>query len=289
VRLNTPVPASSPPLRRIALVVNRSKPGAAALAAELAKIAKSKKTAVTMTDAFPIPAGFLKNQDACCVLGGDGTILSVVGEAVATQVPVFGINQGKLGFLATIPVREAKAIFTRLLAGDYHLARRTVLRARAADGREALALNDIVLKQPGLSRLISLQVFSDGKLVNEYHADGLIIATPTGSTAYNLSAGGPLIHPHAQVLALTPICPHTLSNRAVIFSGDTRLEVRGIEPGLQPVVTRDGQPCFEAGRVLPLNVSLDKRTLALVQPPGHSHFDILRGKLKWGEEPRVSE
>ncbi len=279
------MPATSPPLRRIALVVNRAKPGAAALAAALAKIAKARKVAVTLTDAFPIPAGFLKGQDACCVLGGDGTLLSVVGEAVASKVPVFGINQGKLGFLATIPVENAQAVFARLLAGDYHLARRTVLRAEAADGRVALALNDIVLKHPGLSRLISLRVFSDGKFVNEYHADGLIFATPTGSTAYNLSAGGPLIHPHAQVLAVTPICPHTLSNRSVIFAGNTRLEVRGIGTDVAPAVTRDGQPCFEGGVALPLHVSLDKRTLALLQPPGHSHFEILRGKLKWGEEP----
>lgn len=283
------MPATSPPLRRIALVINRTKPGAAALAAALAKIAKSKKVAVEVTDAFPVPAGFLKGFDACCVLGGDGTLLSVVGEAVAAQVPVCGINQGKLGFLATIPVNDAKAIFARLLAGDYHLARRTLLRAQAADGRVVLALNDIVLKHPGQTRLISLQVFSDGKFVNEYHADGLIVATPTGSTAYNLSAGGPLIHPHAQVLALTPICPHTLTNRSVIFSGNTRLEIRGIEPGTAPAVTRDGQPCFEGGTALPLVVALDKRTLALLQPPGHSHFDILRGKLKWGEAKRAAE
>ena len=268
------MPGTSPALRRIAFVVNRAKPGAAALADELAKIAQAKKVKVALTDHFPIPTGFLKNQDACCVLGGDGTLLSVVGEAMAAQTPVFGINRGKLGFLATIPVSDAKAVFARLLAGDYHLARRTVLRAKTADGRMALALNDIVLKQPGQSRLISLQVFSDGKLVNEYHADGLIFATPTGSTAYNLSAGGPLIHPHAQVLAVTPICPHTLSNR---------LEVRGLDPTTQPSVTGDGQACFEEGKVLPLEVSLDKRTLALLQPPGHSHFAILRDKLKWGE------
>jgi len=279
--------ANSKALKKIALVVNRAKPGAAELARELAKIAKAKKVGVTVTDQFPIPAGFLKGMDACCVLGGDGTILSVVGEAVAAQVPVFGINRGKLGFLATIPVTDAKTIFPKLLAGDYHLARRTVLRAETADGRVALALNDIVLKHPGMSRLISLKVFSDGKLVNEYHADGLIFATPTGSTAYNLSAGGPLIHPHAQVLAVTPICPHTLSNRSVIFAGTVRLEVRGLDPDVQPAVACDGQKCFDGAKVLPLTVALDFRTLALLQPPGHAHFDILRDKLKWGEEARV--
>ncbi len=282
------MPASSPPLRRLAFVVNRAKPGAAELAAELAKIARAQKVKVALTDQFPIPAGFLKNQDACCVLGGDGTILSVVGEAVAAQVPVFGINRGKLGFLATIPVQEAPVIFARLLAGDYHLARRTLLRARTGDGRTALALNDIVLKHPSLSRLISLEVMSDGKVVNEYHADGLIFATPTGSTAYNLSAGGPLIHPHARVLALTPICPHTLTNRSVIFAEDTRLEVRGLDEDTHPVVSCDGQPCFQGGEVWPLEVTLDERTLALLQPPGHSHFAILRDKLRWGEEHAVS-
>jgi NAD+ kinase len=282
------MPASSPPLRRVAFVVNRAKPGAAALAAELAKIARARKVKVALTDQFPIPAGFLKNQDACCVLGGDGTILSVVGEAVAAKVPVFGINRGKLGFLATIPVSEAPAIFTRLLAGEYHLAQRTLLRARAGDGREALALNDIVLKHPSLSRLISLKVESDGKLVNEYHADGLIFSTPTGSTAYNLSAGGPLIHPHARVLALTPISPHTLTNRSVIFAENTQLEVRGLEPGIRPVVSCDGQPCFEGGDVWPIAIKLDERTLALLQPPGHSHFAILRDKLRWGEERGVN-
>ncbi|HTB64378.1 MAG TPA: NAD(+)/NADH kinase, partial [Opitutales bacterium] len=133
---------TSPPLRRLAFVVNRAKPGAGALAEELAKLARAKKVKVKVTDKFPIPDGFLQQQDACCVLGGDGTILSVVREAVNAQVPVFGINRGKLGFLATISVRDVKTTLTRLLDGEYHLARRTLLRAQAADGRVALALND---------------------------------------------------------------------------------------------------------------------------------------------------
>jgi len=283
------MPPTSPPLRRLAFVVNRAKPGAAALAADLAKIARARKVKVSLTDKFPIPAGFLQHQDACCVLGGDGSILSVVAEAVAAQVPVFGINRGKLGFLATIPVGEAPAIFSRLLDGEFHLARRTLLRARAGDGRTALALNDIVLKHPSLSRLISLEVESDGRLVNEYHADGLIFATPTGSTAYNLSAGGPLIHPHARVIALTPICPHTLTNRSVIFAEDTKLEVRGLDPDIHPAVSCDGQPCFEGGQVWPITIQLEARTLALLQPPGHAHFAILRDKLRWGEERGTGE
>jgi NAD+ kinase len=272
-------------LRRIAFVVNRAKPGAAELARTLAETARRAGVDSRITDEFPIPAGFLQGQDACCVLGGDGTILSVVQEAVAAKAPVFGINQGKLGFLATFSQGEALGLFEKLLAGHYQVVHRTLLRATAADGRETLALNDFVLKHPSLSRLVSLEVYSNDELVTEYHCDGLIIATPTGSTAYNLSAGGPLIQPDAQVFVMTPICPHTLSNRAVIFARDARLRILGLDPRNLPAVARDGQPCFEDGAVLPLEIAVDARTLALLKPPGHSHFQMLRGKLKWGEEP----
>jgi NAD+ kinase len=275
----------SPPLRRLAFVVNRAKPGAAELAATLAEAARRVGVETRVTDEYPVPAGFLAGQDACCILGGDGTLLSVVQQAVAAQAAVFGINRGKLGFLATIAVGEALDCFLRLLAGEYQIVRRTLLRARAADGRATLALNDVVLKHPSLSRLVALEVFSNDELVTEYHCDGLIFATPTGSTAYNLSAGGPLIHPDAQAWVMTPICPHTLSNRAVIFSRDTQLRVHGLECDHLPAVTCDGEPRFEDGTVFPLDLSLDQSTLPLLQPPGHSHFKILRGKLKWGEEP----
>jgi NAD+ kinase len=278
--------SASPPLRKLAFVVNRTKPGAAELADELAGVARRAGVETRVTEEFPIPAGFLAGQDACCVLGGDGTLLSVVEEAVSAQAAVFGINRGKLGFLATFAVGEALELFHRLLAGNYHIVRRTLLRARTADGREALALNDIVLKQPSLSRLVSLEVYSNGELVTEYHCDGLIFSTPTGSTAYNLSAGGPLIHPHASVFVMTPICPHTLSNRAVIFDGGARLSVSALQPHNHPSVARDGQACFgDDGDIFPLDLALDARTLPLLKPPGHSHFEILRGKLKWGEEP----
>ena len=277
--------ALSPPLRRLAFVVNRAKPGAADLALTLAETARRAGVETRLTDAYPIPAGFLAGQDACCVLGGDGTILSVVREAAAAQAPVFGINLGKLGFLATFAVAEAVALFERLLAGDYQIVRRSLLRARTPDGRSTLALNDIVLRHPNLTRLVALEVFSDDELVTEYHCDGLIFSTPTGSTAYNLSAGGPLIHPDAQAWAMTPICPHTLSNRAVIFAREAQLRVVGLESDHLPSVTCDGEQSFTGGTVFPLAVSVDDQTLPLLQPLGHSHFKILRGKLKWGEEP----
>ena len=277
--------ALSPPLRRLAFVVNRAKPGAADLALTLAETARRAGVETRLTDAYPIPAGFLAGQDACCVLGGDGTILSVVREAVASQVPVFGINRGKLGFLATFAVNEALALFDGLLAGEYEIVHRTLLHARTVDGRSTLALNDIVLKHPSLSRLVALEVYSDDELVTEYHCDGLIFSTPTGSTAYNLSAGGPLIHPDAQAWVMTPICPHTLSNRAVIFAREAQLRVHGLEPDHLPAVTADGECCLTHGAIFPLEVSVDDLTLPLLKPPGHSHFEILRSKLKWGEEP----
>jgi NAD+ kinase len=280
-----PMSAHSAPLRRLAFVVNRAKPGAGELALALAETARRAGVETRITDTFPVPAGFLAGQDACCVLGGDGTLLSVVNEAVAAQTAVFGINRGKLGFLVTLSVSEAQESFSRILAGEYQLTYRTVIRARTADNRTALALNDIVLKHPSLSRLVALEVYSNDELVTEYHCDGLIFATPTGSTAYNLSAGGPLIHPDAQAWAMTPICPHTLSNRAVIFAREAHLRVHNLDAGCLPSVTCDGDPRFADGEVFPLALDLDHRTLPLLKPPGHSHFEILRSKLKWGEEP----
>ncbi|HTB63478.1 MAG TPA: NAD(+)/NADH kinase, partial [Opitutales bacterium] len=179
-----------------------------------------------------------------------------------------------------------------VLEGRTTVDERVLLQVERVHNDEVLThqwvLNEAVVHKGTLARMIELELYIDGSFVCRYRADGLIVATPTGSTAYNLSAGGPLIHPHARVLALTPICPHTLTNRSVIFSEETRLEVRGLEEGLVPTVSCDGQPCFEGGKVLPLGIALEARTLALLQPPGHSHFKILRDKLRWGEETRVA-
>ncbi len=270
-----------PPIRRLALVVNAQKPGAHALGRELAALARAAGVAVKRTARFPLPPGWLRGQDACCVIGGDGTLLGVVRAAATAQVPVIGINRGSLGFLTTFSEAEARAGFTALLAGRGQIAERSLLECTAPGGPRELALNDVLVKDASAARLVRLAVFADDKLVTDYTCDGLIFSTPTGSTAYNLSAGGPLIHPGADVIAMTPICPHTLSNRSIIFPQDVRLRVVNRSGRARLLVAVDGQRSRRAGADQPVEICLSRRRLKLVQHSGHEHFAIVRAKLKW--------
>jgi NAD+ kinase len=272
------------PIRKLALVVNRDKPGAEDLAHQLAAEAKTKGLETRITHDYPVPEGFLKDQDACCVLGGDGTLLGAVAESTRWQTPLIGINQGKLGFLATFSPDEARQQFLTLLEGHYQVVDRMVLSCETTDGQSALALNDIVIKHSGNSHLIGLGVFSNDELVTDYYCDGLIFATPTGSTAYNLSAGGPIVHPAAQVITMTPICPHTLTNRSLIFEARCCLHVHALESLAPAQVNVDGQSPFGTQPLLPLTIRIAPKSLPLLQPKAHSHFRILRNKLRWGSE-----
>jgi NAD+ kinase len=270
------------PLKSIAFIVNRSKSGAEAIAAELCGQAVSEGLETRTAPHHPVPDGFLDEMDACCVIGGDGTLLGVVSPAVRQQVPVLGVNLGKLGFMASLSEEDAQSKFKTLLAGDYRIDRRTVLSCTAASGDHALALNDIVIKHSSLG-LVSIEVLSNRMEVNEYNCDGLIFSTPTGSTAYNLSAGGPIIHPAAQVIALTPICPHTLSNRSVIFDEHTHLTVipRHNPDSLRIVI--DGQRKFESSVEFPLEICVAEQQFLLIQQGDYAHFRLVRNKLLWGD------
>jgi NAD+ kinase len=214
------------------------------------------------------------------VVGGDGTFLGVAEPAALEGVPLFGINRGKLGFLAAYPSEDVGASIRSILAGDFRRENRALLEIRFADGTFALALNDFVLKTCDVFRMGRFTVTADGAKVNDYRADGLILATPTGSTAYNLAAGGPLVDPAASVIALTPICAHTMSNRSVVFDGEAELEVRSEDVG-QLGVSVDGRPTLDAVGRLPLIVRTAKVRLSLLRPKDLSHFDVLRSKLKW--------
>lgn len=272
------------PIKSIVFVVNKSKTGAPELAGSLKTLARKAGVATRLTTRFPLPKGFLKGADACCVIGGDGTLLGVVEEAVVHQAPVIGVNLGKLGFLATYSAEEAQAKFVTLLKGSYKLFSRTMLECRSKQGRTTIALNDIVIKSaaPGLVRL---EVMSDGVAVNDYFGDGLIFATPTGSTAYNLSAGGPLVHPSAKVIAMTPICPHTLSNRSVIFDHATRLKVLMHEGQTKVEVSIDGKNWVCRASEFPLGITISKKTFPLIQEKDYTHFSLVQTKLHWGNNP----
>ena len=269
------------PIRKLAVVVNEEKEGAPELARELIAMAKRAKVSLKQTTRFPLPKGYLSGCDACCVIGGDGTLLGVAREAARAQVPIIGVNRGSLGFLTTFSADEARAHFTALLGGDCHLQSRAMLECLTGPGSRDLALNDVVIKDEINSRLVRLEVFADDELVTDYTCDGLIFSTPTGSTAYNLSAGGPLIHPAADVVAMTPICPHTLSNRSIIFRDKVKLRVYNRIAGSRLLVAIDGQHTLKLNDGSPVEISIAKRQLLLVQRPDYAHFSVVRTKLKW--------
>lgn len=269
------------PLQSLAFVLNAEKPGASELARELMRVAKEAGVKCKQTTRFPIARGWLTGCDACCVIGGDGTLLGVAREAARAQVPVIGVNRGNLGFLTTFSADEARIHFTALLRGEFQLSHRTLLACSTRPGENDVALNDVLVKDQLNSRLVHLEVFADGRLVTEYACDGLIFSTPTGSTAYNLSAGGPLIHPDAEVIAMTPICPHTLSNRSIIFRHDVRLHVYNRSPGSTLLVAMDGQRDHVSDTGAPIEISIAPLRLPLVQRLEHAHFAVVRTKLHW--------
>lgn len=269
------------PIRQLAFVVNAQKAGAAEIARALQAIAQGAGVATTVTQDFPVPATFLDGCDACCVIGGDGTLLGVARIAAQAGVPIIGVNRGSLGFLTTFSAEEARVHLPRLLQGQFNIAERALLDCSTAPGQHDLALNDVLIKDENHSRLVELSVHADGEFVTTYTCDGLILSTPTGSTAYNLSAGGPLIHPDAAVIALTPICPHTLSNRSIIFRQDVCLRVTPRYRDACLLVAVDGQRNIRICEGSAVEITVSAQRLKLVHRETYEHFSVVRTKLKW--------
>jgi len=270
-----------PPLRKLAFVINEQKPGAPEIARTLIKMARAAGVETKETDVFPIPDGYLRGWQACCVIGGDGTLLGVAKEAARENVPIIGVNRGSLGFLTTFSAEEVTGQFPSLLSGQFQITHRSLLDCSTGPGRHDLALNDVLIKEEINSRLVRLEVTADDELVTEYLCDGLIFSTPTGSTAYNLSAGGPLVHPDAEVIAMTPICPHTLSNRAIIFRQGVKLRVYNRTENSRLLVAMDGQRNLTMCENSPVEITISSLRLPLAQRLDYSHFAVVRTKLKW--------
>jgi NAD+ kinase len=270
------------PIRRLAFVVNEQKPGACELAEDLVTLARAHGVETRVSLAFPTPPELFRDVDACCVIGGDGTLLGAAPAAAQAGIPLIGVNRGTLGFLTPFTADEARDCLPTLLSGDFRTSERALLACRVGDAAPVLALNDLLIKDAANSRLVRLEVFADDECVTDYLCDGLIFSTPTGSTAYNLSAGGPLIHPAAEVLAMTPICPHTLSNRAIIFRSGVRLRVRNVSDASEGlVVAADGRVLPAPGATDTVEITLAAPRLRLIERRDHSHFAIVRTKLKW--------
>lgn len=220
------------------------------------------------------------------VLGGDGTLLSAARAIGGRDIPIFAINFGGLGFLTAITVDEVYSQLERALEGHLHIGRRRMLHCELWRGDELIsshdALNDAVLSKAEIARMIDLEVNVDGKLMCVYKADGLIVATPTGSTAYSLSAGGPIVYPSVFAFCITPICPHTLTNRPVILPDESVIEVVNRGDDSTTYLTIDGQ----VGELLKMGDRVVCRrshnSISLIRPPDKLFFDVLREKLKWG-------
>lgn len=232
-------------------------------------------------------AGLGGAADLVVAIGGDGTMLYATRLVAGRGVPLLGINRGRLGFLADITPGEMLRRVDEVLAGEYAEEHRLMLEAVIDNGdsppRRALALNDVVLQKRATGRMLDFENWIDGVYVNTHGGDGLVIATPTGSTAYALSGGGPIIHPGLDAITLVPICPHTLSDRPIVIRADARIEVRVLErPDTQGEVTCDGLPMGELAAGECLVVRAAQERVVLIHPHGHDYFRLLRSKLHWG-------
>lgn len=220
--------------------------------------------------------------DLIIVVGGDGTFLHAAREMADLDVALFGINLGRLGFLVDVSPDDIERRLNQILDGEYDEEARTLLDARC-NGFSGRALNDIVLHKWNTVRMIELETYVDGQFVNAQRSDGIIVATPTGSTAYALSGGGPLIHPSLDALLLVPICPHTLSNRPLVIAGHSQIEFRICDFQADQVrLTCDGQVDLPLVDGTPIRVERSAQRVRLLHPRGHDHYRILRAKLGWG-------
>jgi NAD+ kinase len=231
-------------------------------------------------------AELAKQVDLMLVLGGDGTMIATARMIGGTEVPVIGVNYGGLGYLAEFRIEELFTALESILAGDYNLEKRDMLAVELRRGDEIVTtnrvLNDVVMNKSALARIIEIETYLNGQFVNSFRADGLIVATPTGSTAYNLSAGGPIIFPSMNAVVITPICPFTLSNRPIVVPDDSVIEVRLMTEKEDVALTLDGQVGFPLQAQDRVVIRKSETSFNLVQPTNRNYFDLLRDKLRWG-------
>lgn len=281
-------------MKKLGLVVKTSSPEALALGLEVrtrllaraVDVVVDRQSAVALNvPAGPPRAELGREVDAVLVLGGDGTFLSVTRGCPAST-PVAGVNMGTLGFLTEHSVDQLWTLVEALLSGQFQCEQRARLRCQLdheAGREEFLVLNDVVISKGALARILTIRVEIDGELLSHYRADGLILATPTGSTAYNLSAGGPIVYPALPALIITPICPHTLSNRPLVVPLASAITVR-VHPGDEDAfLTLDGQYGHPLNHQHVVRVLPEGEPLTVVRPPGLSFFAILHNKLHWGD------
>ncbi len=237
------------------------------------------------------PEQIATNSSLVIAVGGDGTLLHAAHSTIRHEIPLLGINLGRLGFLAEISPGEMEAQLDRILAGEFVEEQRFVLQATLIrDGKtykKANAVNDVVVHAMRMVRMIEIETRVDGQHLDTLRADGYIVSTPTGSTAYALSGGGPILHPNLGAIVLVPICPHTLSNRPIVVDANSRVELSMpiLDSRHTALASIDGQinMNFHPGDLL--KIEKGKRTLRLIQPCQYDYFDVLQKKLRWNAAP----
>ncbi len=283
-------------MNRIGIIANPQKPKAKETLKKLVSYLNRKRKSIILDEAS---ARLIKRSqlrvrdnrayqrcDLIIALGGDGTLLRTVRMLKGREVPILGVNLGGLGFLTEVTLGELYGTLSNVLAGRYRLEERMGLEATLYRGKKritsSLALNDCVITKGVLSRLIRLDAFIGKEYLTTYAADGLIISTSTGSTAHSLSAGGPIVHPGIPAIILTPICPHTLSNRPLIVSGEEEIRIRIASPHPDVALTLDGQEVIKLRERDVIQIRKAPFKVRLIVPRKKSYYQILRKKLKWG-------
>jgi NAD+ kinase len=285
------------PVRRVGIVLKPNKPEAGPVVQELLAWLRQRGRDVILDSeaAAACPAcgtghsraDVVARADLIVVLGGDGTILAVSRLMGARQVPILGVNVGGLGFLTEIALSELFPALEAVLKEEYSVSRRRMLSAQVrrvgASVREYEALNDFVINKTAPSRIVELETFVNGEYVATYRADGLILASPTGSTAYCLSAGGPILYPTLPALVVIPICPHTLTNRPLVLPDSATIEVVQRSSAEDVHLTVDGQVDVGLQHRDVVVVRRSAHVITLVKSPKLNYFELLRTKLRWGE------
>ncbi len=282
-------------IRRVGLIANPEKMRTAALVRKAARTLRTLKcsvitdpdTARLCGDALPSADSLdavVRNVDLLLVFGGDGTMLRIARQVAGLPVPILGVNVGNLGFLTSIPPEKLTESLRRILAGKFSFDERALLEATVRRGSETavqIALNDFVLSRGASSRLIEIEVSVNGEPLTRYRCDGFIASSPTGSTAYSLAAGGSIVSPDAEVLTLTPICPHTLSIRPIVVSLASTVCVQLLSSRLVATLAADGQQQTELSAGDTVTIRRSPRSVRLLRPNDASFFSTLRQKFGW--------
>lgn len=289
-------------MKRIGIIAKQNKPETIPIARNLVEWFRPKKIEVYMEEGMvkqfhpPLVGPHListgredipKKVEMIIVLGGDGTLLSVARLVGDHDVPILGVNLGGLGFLTEITLEELYRVLEKVVQGDFITDERVVLNASVIRRGERMAeftvLNDAVINKGALARIIDLETTINGEYLTTFKSDGLILSTPTGSTAYNLSAGGPIVYPSLHCIIITPICPHTLTNRPIVIPDDVEIRATLQTKQQEVILTLDGQQGFTLEFEDVVEVKKAEGHIFLVKSPYRHYFEVLREKLKWGE------